>query len=131
MAESDPVVQSDPVVRLVHFRDSSRERFEHPRETNDFSSGDGGGMPPEMEARIAVLEAHVSHIQTDVTDIKGELKGLRADVTGLQTGLATLTERVAHLPTKGFIVNAVIGLGAFVAVLTALGPALRKFVGLP
>lgn len=76
-------------------------------------TGGGGGTYDGMEARVAVLETHVEYIRRDISDPKADMGVIRSDlgkarneVADLRTGLATLTERVNHPPTKGFIVTA-------------------------
>lgn len=63
-----------------------------------------------MEQRIVRLEAHVEHIQSDVTDLRSDMKDVR-------DRMARLEERVATLPTKGFIVTALL---VSLAVITGL-----------
>ena len=48
-----------------------------------------GGTPDDMEARLAKLEAHMEHVQADL-----------ARLNDVPASLATLTEKVANLPTK-------------------------------
>jgi hypothetical protein len=70
----------------------------------------GGGIPPDMEARVAKLEAHVDHIRADL----GKLGAVPTD-------LAVLKTRVDHLPTKGFILTSAIStVAAIVGLLTIL-----------
>lgn len=64
-------------------------------------SGDGGGTSDGMEERVKRLEARVDKFGDDVTELK--------------INLATLTERVAHLPSKGFIVT------SFATAVTIIG----------
>lgn len=54
-------------------------------------SGDGGGTSDGMEPRVKRLE--------------DRLDKLYDKVGAVEVGIATLTERVAHLPSKGFIVT--------------------------
>jgi hypothetical protein len=65
--------------------------------------GGGGGTVDGMEARVARLEADVSHIQSDIGEIKSTLKSLDAHVSEARVTVATLTERIGHLPTKAYI----------------------------
>lgn len=51
--------------------------------------GEGSGNSGGMEARLAKLEAHMEHVLADVS----KLSAIPAEI-------ATLTERVSHLPTK-------------------------------
>ena len=74
----------------------------------------GDGTSGGMEARVAKLEADVGHLvkQVDKIDARTEQ---------MPSKLATLEERMAHLPSKGFIVGVVItAMTAMVALLTIL-----------
>lgn len=79
----------------------------------------GGGTFDGMEARIAVLETHVEHIREDIVELRADVTSLKTDMVDVKVGLATLTERVNHLPSKGFIVTSSLGIigaiGAFIA----------------
>ncbi len=54
-----------------------------------------------MEARVAKLEANVGHIMSDV-------ETMRAGMADARERLAALEVKVDHLPSKGFIVTALI-----------------------
>lgn len=72
-----------------------REQAEREKVNVDrLKSGDGGGTFDDMEDRVRRLETRLDKFADDVTDIK--------------VNLATLIERVSHLPGKGFIVSAVV-----------------------
>lgn len=75
------------------------------------SSSGGGGM----DDRLARIEARIDRQADKLADI---------DVR-----MATLTERVAHLPGKGFIVQALIGALTVIALLVAFGEKLQALVG--
>lgn len=81
----------------------------------------GGGTFDGMEARVARLEADVGHIKDDVGDLKAWSASIRTDISSLKTETAVLSERVSHLPGKGFIVT-VVGAAAtvLIGVLTGL-----------
>ena len=66
-------------------------------------SGGGGGTFDGMEARVAALETHVGYIRRDIGEFKADVSEMRRDIEDLKVGQATLTERVNHLPSKGFI----------------------------
>ena len=74
------------------------------------ASGGGGGM----DERLSRLES--------------QFDTLRDDNTRIREQLATLTERVAHLPSKGFIVNALLLSLAVVAGLITFGGRLQALV---
>ena len=104
-------------------------------------SGGGGGTYDGMEARVAVLETHVEYIRRDISDLKADMGVIRSDlgkvkdeVADLRTGLATLTERVSHLPDKGFFVKSLIltatvlgGLMTFLVGFAAFQDHIRAF----
>ena len=69
------------------------------REQITARSGGGGGEGGHVDHRISRLET-----QTDRLGDKVERQGER--IGGVEIQLATLTERVAHLPSKGFILSA-------------------------
>ena len=104
-------------------------------------SGSGGGTYDGMEARVAVLETHVEYIRRDISDLKADMGVIRSDlgkvkdeVSDLRTGLATLNERVSHLPDKGFFVKSLIltatvlgGLMTFLVGFAAFQDHIRAF----
>ena len=95
------------------------------------SGGSGGDTYDPMEVRVAQLEAHVGHIRGDVTEIKAGIKDLGVSTSALKVEGATLTERVAHLPSKGFIVSSVLAALAVATALVLFQGNLQRMVGLP
>src|SRR5262245_11257923 len=79
----------------------------------------GGGTVDGMEARVASLEAHLEYVRRDIAELKSSSSVLRGDASELKVGLATLTERVRHLPGKGFIVTSVVSLATLVSAIVA------------
>lgn len=73
--------------------------------------GDGGGISDDMERRVTTLE--------------GKVDKLIDRATAVEVNLATLTERVAHLPSKGFIVGCTVTTLAAMAALIAFGEKLQ------
>ena len=93
-------------------------------------SGGPGGTSGGMESRVAKLEADVSHIQRDIGEIKADMREFRTGIAKLTTDLATLDANVKHLPTKGFIVSAVLATLAVIAALIVFQGHVQKAVGL-
>ncbi|ARU02994.1 hypothetical protein [Yoonia vestfoldensis] len=85
------------------------------REKAVLNSGGGGGTFDGMEQRVDRLEAKM-----DLID--GRLRGV-------EINLATLSERVAHLPSKGFIVTAVVSVGAVLGSLTLFADRIGAMLG--
>lgn len=86
-----------------------------------------GGTSNGMETRVAILEAHIDYIRRDIGDMKGDISILKDDMVDVKVGLATLTVRVDHLPTKGFIVTATASTMALMAALIAFQDHIRAF----
>lgn len=81
--------------------------------TQDLKGSGGGGTSDGMEARVNRLE--------DRLDKLGDRLGK------VEVNLATLTERVAHLPGKGFIVSSAV---TTIALLTGVMIFADKLKGL-
>lgn len=81
--------------------------------------GGGGGNNGGMD-RIDLLEKRLDKFE-------GKFDGLQKDVVELRVAVATLTERVAHLPSKGFIVASTVSTLAF---LTAVMLFREKIIAL-
>jgi hypothetical protein len=84
------------------------------------SGGGGGGGGMDMDRRVARLEGQFDKLDT-------KIDGLGGRVGGVEVQLATLTERVAHLPSKGFIVTALATTIAVVSGLAAIARGLGFF----
>jgi hypothetical protein len=82
-----------------------------------------------LEARVAALETHVEYIKRDVADIKGDVAKVRDVVGELKVSAATLTANVAHLPTKGFIIKAVLTTLAIIAALITFQKHVQTLFG--
>jgi hypothetical protein len=81
--------------------------------------GDSTGMDPWQQT-----------VETRLGELRADVRGIGADVGLIKMAVATLTERVAHLPTKGFIVTATLTTLAVVAAFAMFGPNLRTLLGL-
>jgi hypothetical protein len=65
--------------------------------------GGGGTYDPMLEARVASLEADVRNIRETVGEMKADLRSAGTDLSEIKVNYATLSERVSHLPSKGYI----------------------------
>jgi hypothetical protein len=111
-----------------------------PIDTSDrpLQSGGGGGTFDGMEARVAILETHVEYIRRDIGELKADVSEIRrglsgmkddfkSDVEGVKVQLATLTERVNHLPSKGFIVTTTLSSLSAIAALIMFQDHIKAF----
>jgi transposase len=103
-------VDSAEFFALAEQREKEAERRLH-------SSG-GGGTSGGMEPRIAKLEAHMEHVRAEMTKL-----------ASLPVQVARLEEKVAHLPSKGFIVTTTMTGLAFVTALVLFADKLRSLIG--
>jgi hypothetical protein len=92
--------------------------------------GGGGGTFDGMVPRIAALETHVEYIKRDIAELKASIEAVRKDVNGLKVDVATLIERVSHLPSKGFIVTSIISALAVIAGLITFQQQIQHVIGL-
>lgn len=76
----------------------------------------------EMKADITQLR---SEMKADTAQLKSEIKTAGSDIIQLKVNFAALAEKVAGLPTKGFVVTSAIGtvtaLTAILVLLSKLG----------
>ena len=82
-------------------------------ENERLKSSGGGGTSDGMDGRVSRLEGRVDKLGDDVSAIK--------------VSLATLTERVAHLPSKGFILTALCGGVGFLSAVFLLAERIKHF----
>ncbi|MFG6566703.1 hypothetical protein [Sulfitobacter sp. 1A13679] len=84
----------------------------------------GGTEPPDggdMMERTVKLEAAMTHVQRDMTDLRGDMKDVRDRLKGLEV-------KVDHLPSKGFIVSAVLAALAVIAALLTYQDKLQSLL---
>ncbi len=86
-------------------------------------AGGSGGNSGGVDVRVAVLETHVDILRKDLAEVKAGL-----DQVKLQ--LATVTERIAHLPSKGYTVTVALAVMAVVAAFTTFQQQIQHFVRL-
>jgi archaellum component FlaC len=103
-------------VELLKRRLAELETSQIGRQQEAQRSGGGSGGD-SMEPRLATLEADVRHIKDDLGELKKSFAALQGDTTSLRIDVARINENIRHLPTKEFLVGAVI---TTLAVITGL-----------
>ncbi|TBN48491.1 hypothetical protein EYF88_13370 [Paracoccus sediminis] len=105
---------SDLDKAVASFTDKFRER--HGRTPDEPKGPDNPGGGDGVEARLQRLEARVEKVDDRLR--------------GVEINLATLSERVAHLPSKGFIITSLAtGVGLLSAVILFADRIKGLFVG--
>lgn len=91
-------------------------------------------MAANMNERIVILEAHADYVRRDIADLKLDVGAIRTDlgklkdeVTDVKINLATLTERVNHLPSKGYIVTTSLGIIGAIGAMIAFQDHIRAW----
>jgi hypothetical protein len=74
-----------------------------------------------MEARVARLEANVERMVADVNSMNGSLANARERLAGLEV-------KVDHLPSKGFIVTALLVMLAVITALVGYADTIKKIL---
>lgn len=83
-----------------------------------------------MEAKVTRLETQMGHVQAELGEVKSRLGKVEDRIGRVETGLATLTERVAHLPSKEYMVKIALGTVGFLTAITIFSDKIRAMVGL-
>ncbi|WP_141057460.1 hypothetical protein [Stenotrophomonas rhizophila] len=105
------------------------------RQTAPLENGSGGGNDGGMEARLAKLESDVDYIKRDVGEMRQALVKAADEASAARAHLATIKERLDHMPTKlnmwAAVATIVLPVGAALwwVVQQYLGPLLSKAAG--
>ncbi len=92
-----------------------RQNADLQRSLERLNSSGGGGTFDGMESRVTRLEQRTDKLSDDVSNIRVDL--------------ATLIERVAHLPSKAYIGICLMGMLAAIAALIAFSDQIKALVG--
>jgi hypothetical protein len=88
------------------------------------------GAPPRDAQRLSdILHVEIAKIQADGEYLKRDLAECRTDMRDIRDRMTRLEVRVDHLPTKGFIVAAVIASLTIIGALITVAPRLQSLVG--
>lgn len=110
----------------IHNLDSYRKKAIGITESTHLAlkSGGGGGTFDGMEGRVAKLETLMDVVRTDVG-------ALKSDVRDVRDRLIRLEEKVAHLPSKGFIVTAITTALALITAITLFQGKIQSLLNIP
>jgi len=84
-------------------------------ELKRFGDASGGGGSGPVDDRLNRLEGRVDKVSDELSEVK--------------VNLATLTERIAHLPSKGFIVTTTMTSLALIAALVVFADNIKAAIG--
>lgn len=96
-------------------------------------SGGGDGTMERLaivETKLTAVESRMDRLEVRMDGVEGRLEKVDDRLRGVEVGLATLAERVAHLPSKGFIVSATLTTLLAVAAFSVFGENIRALLGL-
>lgn len=82
-----------------------------------------------MEPRIAKLEAQMASVDARMGRVETGLDGVSERLRLAEIDIGKLVERVAHLPSKGFIVTTVVSCTTVLAALAIFGDKVRALLG--
>ena len=100
----------------------------------ELKGGGGDGTFDGMEPRIAKLEASMEYVQRDISLLQTDVRAIQSDLGGaggIRDRVARIEERIAHLPSKGFIVTTTLATLAIVAAVVVFQSHIQRFVGAP
>jgi hypothetical protein len=85
-------------------------------------SGDGGDGMDGLVSRVASLEAHMEHVREGLTSVKDDTSSTRERLTAIEV-------KVENLPTKGFIVTALVSVLALITALILFKDQVSALLG--
>ena len=89
----------------------------------------GAALPPARSSDLVLVE--IAKLQSDSEYTKRDVSELRSDVRDVRDRLASLEERVTHLPGKGFIVVVVTTALLIMGGLVTIAPKLQALLQSP
>jgi hypothetical protein len=69
-------------------------------------------------------------VETRLGELRTDVRELRSDVSAIKVDLAAVKVRVDHLPTKSFIVTALLGSLAAFSAITVFAAQVRSLFGM-
>jgi hypothetical protein len=93
-------------------------------------SSPGVGPPPADSRASEIVLIEIAKIQNDGEHTKRDLGELRNDMRDLRDRMSRLEVRVGHLPSKGFIVGAVVLSLIIVGGVVTIAPKLQSWTGI-
>lgn len=88
-----------------------------------------GGPGDGMDARIAKLESQMEAVQSSLRALDATATKLDDRLRSTEIAMSALSERVAHLPSKGFIITVVLSAAAVVSGVSIYLETIRSALG--
>lgn len=85
-------------------------------------------LPETSKSAASGMDHWQTSVETRLTDIRTDLRYLRSGIGTLDGATATLKERIARLPTKGFIVAAFLASLAVIGALVIFESPIQSFL---
>ena len=82
-----------------------------------------------VESKLTGVERRMDRLEGRMDRLEGRMDSIDGRLRGVETGLATLTERVAYLPSKEFMVQGFLLAPTLIAGLTTFADKLQALVG--
>ncbi len=121
---SAATAMTEPSDTIVYPTEQQVENMLRDAVRSAWSAGSSGGRNSGgVDVRVAAVETHVDILRKDVTEVKAGLNQVRLQ-------LATVTERIAHLPSEGYTVTVALAVMAVVAAFTTFQQQIQHFVHL-
>jgi hypothetical protein len=91
------------------------------------------GTLTDMDPWRQAVESRLGELRTDIRELRSEFRSetgaIKVDLTAVKVDLAAVKVRVEHLPTKSFIVTALLGSLAAFSAITVFAGQIRGLFG--
>ncbi len=83
-----------------------------------------------LEGKVDHLDWRMGQMDGRMDRLEGRMDGIDSRLRSVEVGIATLAERVAHLPSKGFIVAALLTGFAIMGALISFQDQIQGLLGI-
>jgi hypothetical protein len=100
-----------------------------PDRTISQPSDTGTGQPTRDLRSSEILLVEIAKLQSDGDHLKRDVGSVQTDMRDIRDRMARLEVRVDHLPTKGFIVTALVIALTIITGIATVWPLIPRWVG--